>query len=143
MKTLFILVFILIGINISYAQSNVEEAAKKEIIQINKEWINAVIKRDSVALEKILSPEFTLNGELPRDIWMNNTLHRLKTHSLKHIGDQKIALYGESAICTSTLYWKASYNGQQTIDGEFLVTDVWRKNNGKWQILIRMSKPKL
>jgi hypothetical protein len=142
MKTFLLLMLLAITVTISSAQSNEDDLAKREILQANREWMEAIIKRDSASLDKIVSQEFTLNGGLPRTMWMNNTLHHLTTSSLKHSAEPQISVYGNSAIATSTLYWKAAHDSGQKIDGEFLVTDVWKKNDGKWQVLIRMSKPK-
>lgn len=73
---------------------------------------------------------------------MNNALNNIATQSLVTIGEPIIAIYDNSATVTSTLFWKASINGKPAIDSEFLITDVWKKTNGQWQVLIRMSKPK-
>jgi hypothetical protein len=138
-RSIFLLAIIFVTSQVGHAQANTDEVSKKEILQVNQEWNNAIIRRDSATLEKILAPEFTLNGDLPRSEWMNNTLHRLETSALKNVEEPTITIYGLSAVSTSTIYWKATFDGRP-IDNEFTVIDVWKKNNGKWQVLIRMSR---
>ena len=141
MKKIFFFAFLLAAIiNKANAQSKVaEDSAKTEIMQLSKQWSEAIVNRDSVALERILSSEYTLNGSLPRNIWINNTLHNIVTDSLKVVGDQKITVYGDAAISEAIWYWKASF-GKQKINSEYWVNDIWKKNNGHWQVLIRMTK---
>lgn len=142
MKISVIILLLFVNTLICAGQNADDRATRQEIIRLNRQWNDAIIKRDSALLENLLAPEFTLNGGLPRPVWMSNTLRRLTTTALHTIGEENIAVYGESAICSSTLLWRASMDGGRSIDGEFLVTDIWKKNNGKWQVLIRMSKPK-
>jgi hypothetical protein len=141
MKSIILQVFSIVAMQICNGQPN-DELEKKTVLQLSQEWNTAVMKRDSATLEKILTPEFTLNGNLPRMIWMNNTLHHISTASIKTIGEPVVTIYDGSAIVTSILYWKASFDGKPAVDGEFIITDIWKKNKDQWQVLIRMSKPK-
>ena len=141
MKKFFLFTFLLGAlVNKTNAQSKAnEDSVKAEIMKLSKQWSEAIVNRDSVTLEKILSPEFTLNGSLPRNKWISNTLHNIVTDSLKVVGDQKITIYGGAAISEATWYWKASF-GNQEINSEYWVNDIWKKDNGHWQVLIRMTK---
>jgi ketosteroid isomerase-like protein len=141
MKLLTILLVFLIGTNFLSAQSNAsEETTKKEILQLSENWSSAIINRDSVALEKVMAPEFTLNVSLPRKVWMNNTLHHLKTEQLKMIKEPKVTVYNDVIICEAVWHFKASFDGKQMVDSDYLITDIWKKNNVNWQILMRISK---
>ncbi len=141
MKSLTILLVFLIGTNILSAQSNAsEETTKKEILKLSEDWSSAIINRDSVALEKIMDPEFTLNVSLPRKLWMNNTLHHLKTEKLKMVQEPKVTIYDDVIICEAIWHFKASFDGKQMVDNDYLISDIWKKNNGNWQILMRISK---
>lgn len=142
MKKLLSLILLIGTLSVAKAQSTDDKAAQDELLALNRAWNTAVIQRDSSRLENLLAPEFTLNGALPRSVWINNTLHRLNTTVLETIGKESISIYGQSAICTSILRWKASFDGNAPQDGEYHITDIWKKNNGQWQVLIRMSRPK-
>jgi hypothetical protein len=125
-----------------------EDSIKTEIRKLSDEWNNALITRDSATLERILSPEFTLSSNsgplLQRKDWMNNTLHGLVTDSAAFMGEQKITVYGNEAISEAVLHWKVrniDKDGRTILrNNESLVADIWRLNNGRWQVTHRISK---
>ena len=129
-------------------QTMKEDSIKTEIRKLSYEWNNALITRDSATLERILSPEFTLSSNsgalLQRKDWMNNTLHGLITDSAAFIGEQKITVYGDEAISEAVLHWKVrnmDKDGRTILrNNESLVADIWRLNNGRWQVTHRISK---
>lgn len=144
MKNLFILWLLLVLINCSgkaqYSQG-AKDSAQSEIIQLTNEWNNAIINRDSLLLDKILSPEYSLNGAVSRDVWMNNTLHHYDTDTLKNISPLVITFYGQAIKSEGTYFWKATYDGKPRINADYTVTDIWIKRNGHWRVILRMSLP--
>ena len=129
-------------------QTPKEDSIKTEIIKLSQEWNLALINRDSLTLDRILSPEYILssaNGSLlSRKEWMNNTLHGLVTDSAAFIGPQKITVYANEAISEGVLHWKVKNTDKygRTIlrNSETLVADIWRFNDGRWQVIRRISK---
>jgi hypothetical protein len=75
---------------------------------------------------------------------MNNTLHGLVTDSAAFIGPQKITIYANEAISEGVLHWKVKNtdkNGRTILrNSETLVADIWRFNDGRWQVIRRISK---
>jgi len=140
-KILFLLL-LLITINFSSKAQfspGAIDSAKTEIQQLTTEWNKAIITRDSVALDKILAADYSLNGSVARNVWMNNTLHHLATDTLLVLGQLNITFYGQAAKSEGSFFWKASFDGKLRINGEYAVTDIWIRRNGHWQILLRMS----
>lgn len=148
MYRLIIFSFFVFIFNLATAQTPKEDSIKTEIIKLSQEWNLALINRDSLTLDRILSPEYILssaNGSLlSRKEWMNNTLHGLVTDSAAFIGTQKITVYANEAISEAILHWKVKNtdkNGRTILrNTESLVADIWRFNNGKWQVIRRISK---
>lgn len=142
MKKIFLFAFLLVGIKLTInAQSKGEEdSAKTEIKQLTQEWNKAIINRDSATLVKVMSPDYTINGFFPLQPWMENTLHHYTTDSLEILGDQKITVYDGIASSEAYWYWKASRDGVPKVNTEYWVNDIWKKNNGHWQVFIRMTK---
>ena len=116
-----------------------KDSARIEIEQITAEWDKAIINRDSSTLDKILTPEYSLNGMVTRNAWMANTLHHIATDTLKLLGGPVISFYGQAVKAEAVFFWKASLDGKPVINAEYAVTDIWIKRNGHWQVLIRMS----
>jgi hypothetical protein len=144
MKNTIIIWLLLILTNYSgqaqYSQG-AKDSAQIEILQLTNEWNNAIVTRDSILLNKILGPEYSLNGSVSRDIWMNNTLHHLDTDTLKIVIPLVITFYGQAIKSEGTYFWKASYDGKPRINSNYVVTDIWIKRNGHWQVILRMSLP--
>ena len=142
MKIAFLVILLNIGYQpISNAQiTGAEDSAKVEIRQLTHDWNQAIINRDSLVLEKLLDPDYSLQGSLPRNKWINNTLHHFSTEILQVEGEQIIFVFGDAALSQATFYWKAAFDGTPRIDNKYWVNDIWKKNNGSWQILMRMTK---
>lgn len=140
--------FILFVCNVATAQTLKEDSIKTEIMKLSAEWNRAMVERDSLTLDKILSPDYSLNSSngtlVHRKEWINNTLHGLVTDSAEFIGQQKITVYVNEAISEAVLHWKVKNtdkNGRTILrNNESLVADIWRLNNGRWQVIHRVSK---
>ena len=124
-----------------------KDSARMEIQQLTNDWNEAIIHPDSAKLDKILAAGYSLNGSVNRNVWMTNTLHYLTTDTLEILGALNITFYGQAAKSEGVFYWKAAYatgaihSGPSQINAELLVTDIWIKRDGHWQVLMRMSLP--
>src|SRR5664279_988623 len=49
---------------------NAADSAQTEILQLTGDWNDAIIKRDSLVLDKILASDYSLNGLVNRAAWM-------------------------------------------------------------------------
>ncbi len=139
------LLFLLTCENIN-AQTTKEDSIKIEIIKLSEEWNKALIRQDSGTLDRILSKEFVLSSAsgqlLKRKEWMHNSIHELMTVSAAFVAEQKITVYTNEAISEGVLQWEVSNTQHKTRNSEFYVADIWRFNNGKWEVIRRLSKLK-
>ncbi len=73
-------------------------------------------------------------GEVPRSRW----LEVLADYIIDSydFSDVKIHAYGDTAVMRSRYTQKATVGGQDR-SGSMLVTDVWVKRDGRWQIVAR------
>jgi hypothetical protein len=148
MRRLQFLTFFLLICNLANGQTPKEDSIKTAIIKLSAEWNEALVNRDSATLERILSSDFTLSSLggslLPRKEWLTNSLHGLVTDSAAFIGAQKITVYGNEAISEAVLHWKVrntNKDGRVILrNNENLVADIWRLNDGRWQVVHRISK---
>jgi ketosteroid isomerase-like protein len=109
-------------------------------------WMNAVKNRDLATLETILAPEFHLTiavagqplWEGTRESYLEKcrgwyVIHSFEFHEVRPL------VHGDIAVVTSRYSQKATLGGTQDRSGEFLLTDVWRKRDGRWQVAVRYS----
>lgn len=112
---------------------------------LEQDLAQAVSKRNAVALELLLAPEFSTRSgkkEISRSEWLD-LLPNLRTRSLEVeevSGDQ----FGEVAVIEATLHWRAQTKSPRhpahTLTGVYRVTDVWARRDGRWQLCSRASK---
>lgn len=101
-------------------------------------WSNAIARRDVAAAEAFLAPEYALMapgiGEMPRDKW----LAALPDYVIQsyEFSDVKLQIYGETAVVRSRYRQQATVFGKDR-SGAMLVTDVWVKRDGRWQVVAR------
>lgn len=120
--------------------SDQTQALKAEIVQLANDWMGALIRHDMPALERFLGEEFALQapdlGRMDRARWLQ-TSPNYNIDSLKYDNIQ-VHLYGDVAVMQSRAISKAMFQGQDR-SREFLLTDVWVKRDGRWQVVARHS----
>jgi hypothetical protein len=116
-----------------------KDSAKMEIQQLTADWNRAIVNRDSLTLDKLLAPDYSLNGSVSRNTWMNNTLHHIATDTLEILNENNFSFYGQAASSAAVFFWKASLDGKPVINAEYICNDIWIKRNGHWQVIIRLS----
>jgi hypothetical protein len=114
--------------------------------QLEQEFGDAILHKDAGALERLVGPEYALRiadvpqSSLPRAIWMDNSLHRLKPESVeqRHHAARKLA--DDLAVVSVVWTTKASTEGRD-FSGDFYIVDFWKNRAGNWQIIARYSSP--
>ena len=121
---------------------------QQEIADAEVAWAEAVRRKDKVAADQLVADEFRLTGpELHRlstgraatkDMWML-TLERIDVQSFA-LRDIQVTTFGSSAVAfvQATIVW--SIEGR-ALPSEYLLTDLWVKRDGRWQVVTRISEP--
>jgi hypothetical protein len=120
---------------------------EREILALQHAWMKAVMAHDAATLKDILADEFTLtsvhsSGELVNKPQYIGSFGKVK-NSLFSFRDVIIRIYGEMAVVNSR--FNQQYVGDhKEAAGDFLLTDVWVKRDGRWQAISRhASRPAL
>jgi hypothetical protein len=67
--------------------TDIDPGLMEQLRQAEKQFCDAIVHKNAQVLEHLVGPEYTLRtadipqGSLPRAIWMDNTLNRLKAES--------------------------------------------------------------
>ena len=111
-----------------------------ELVSRSHAWMEAVQRKDTEALKRILAPEFAYTasgqGKLSRDGWLE-LLHIYDLHHFEFT-ETDIRHYAEVAIVISRYRQTASVGGVPR-SGDFLITDVWASQEGSWRVVARSS----
>jgi len=112
-------------------KASVEQA----LMQMERDWTEAQLKKDAARLDKILADDWVGQGP-PGITTKSQTLADLKSGDYKldsiTLGDMKVRVFGDTAVVTGSDDEKSSTKGKDT-SGHYTWTDVFAKRRGRWQ----------
>ncbi|MGH9824668.1 MAG: DUF4440 domain-containing protein [Blastocatellia bacterium] len=124
------------------ATTTAPSSPDQEFLKLEQDWMGAVGKHDQDSLRKLTADEFTLTsaystGDLSNKAdFLKNAAEVNGLEFTYH--DFAVHTYGDLAVVKTRL--KSSYTaGGQERGGDFLITDVWVKKEGQWQMMTRHS----
>jgi len=119
-----------------------DKTTQAEVRAAAQRWSEAIVNRDIATAEVLLAPEYALMaadlGEMSRDRWLA-ALPDYVVHSYE-FDDVRIHVYGDTAVMRSRYRQSATVFGKDR-SGTMLVTDVWVKRDGRWQVVARHTSP--
>ncbi len=103
---------------------------------LERSWVNAQQRRDSVALDSLLAPEFLLTEgahgtPLSRDQYIAAVLHTATEDAIR-LQDLRAVHHGDSATVVSRFHCTVVRGGQPTVTFQFRTTDLWIHRKGRW-----------
>ena len=113
--------------------------------KLERDWMDAVQKKDRVALDAILAPEFSARSSadpehsVSRADWIREALTNSEIRSFSFRAMTIRAFLGV-AIVSFVESEQTTAQGKED-NGERLVVDVWQANHGKWQPAMRFFNP--
>ena len=131
------------------AQSQAKQSkAEREILALNREWADAMVRGDRAALERIFSDDLVVtsgDGTLrDKKGEIGDGGPEIKTYFF-NTDDLRVRVYKGAAVVTGHAKWRINYNGRD-IDNERRYTCVYAKERGRWRMvamqLTRIQPPK-
>jgi ketosteroid isomerase-like protein len=114
-------------------------AVEAEVRAASAEWSEAIQRRDVRAVEQFLGHEYSLMapgfGEVARSRWLEVLAEYVI--DIYDFSDVKIHAYGDDTAVMRSKYTQKATVGGQDRSGSMLVTDVWVKRDGRWQVVAR------
>ncbi|MGA2363064.1 MAG: nuclear transport factor 2 family protein [Candidatus Aminicenantales bacterium] len=110
--------------------------AEQEIIKLEQQWGDALVKRDVVFLDRILAEDYMFTSPEGEVLTKAQMLAMLKSgedvvsSAVNH--DLKVRVYGDAAVVTGYSTYKETVKGKD-ISGQYRWTDTWIKKAGRWQ----------
>jgi ketosteroid isomerase-like protein len=115
------------------------------IDSLEREWRDALCAKDIDRLRSLIHPEFTLIGTrwtgpftMSREEWLEAIQKRELISIDLDIKDAVV--FDEMMVGTVEARWKVAYLGR-AIEDCVLLTDVWVRDDGRWQVVRRHSSP--
>lgn len=116
------------------------DRAQQEIRSLYNQWMEAVQHRDTSTLDHILGEEYIYTasgqGRWTRQGWLETVpVYEIHSFEFPHID---VRVYGDVAVAVCEYRQTATVRGEVR-SGDFLITDVWVKRDGRWQVVARSS----
>lgn len=109
---------------------------EKALLQMERDWMEAIKNRDKATLERLLADDFVSIS------WDGKTYNKVDGIAANLTPDSqldsytltplKVRIYGDAAVVTGGDTEKSSFKGKDT-SGQYAWTDVYVKRNGRWQ----------
>lgn len=114
----------------------------QELFQtLERNWIEAVQRRDSDAVDALLAPEFMSwtsedpENPTPRAEWVQHAFAHVESGTLTP-GAMSIRAFVGSALVSFQLTHTDVIDGKQQTQRYFII-DLWEVNHGRWQVADR------
>jgi ketosteroid isomerase-like protein len=109
---------------------------------LENQWAGIVERRDAEAAGAFLADDFVLTStggvgpHVPKQEWLE-ALGEIDTRSLE-CRDVDARVFGDVAVVSARLRWDASLRDQD-LTGDYAVTDVFTRGDGRWLASWRIS----
>ncbi|HEY4776629.1 MAG TPA: nuclear transport factor 2 family protein [Candidatus Acidoferrales bacterium] len=139
---LFMLTVAVIGIfpirAAEHVDANPGEKTKKEVLQVERELSQAVLKNDTSTLDRIFADQMVWLTSTGQFLSKTEVLADIRARNLAEFSfksnDDELRVYGDTVV----LYRKTPGNEKDSNKNEILpktITDVFVKQDGKWKIV--------
>jgi ketosteroid isomerase-like protein len=118
------------------------QSAEQELIKLENEWADAVVRNDSAFHDRILADDYTgtdADGSIytkAQEIAVLKSGELEITSCVHH--ELKVRVYGDAAVVTGLSTTKGTYKGKE-FDWRLRWTDTWVKLTGHWQCVAEHS----
>ena len=125
------------------SQTPQKVADERQIRPLQSEWMQAWVEQDRSTIERILAPEYQLivssmpDRPVTREQWIG-MLPRYTAEGFEY-EKMSVRIFGDTAVVSSLLTPKNAKVDRVDRSFTFFITDVWRKRDGRWQVVGRYS----
>jgi ketosteroid isomerase-like protein len=114
-----------------------------ELARVEEDWMRAMQERDEEALERMVAHGFRFTAvhlhpePMTREQWMEAALggYKIVSFAYEHMD---IDVFGDTGIVHARYSQMASFDAVN-LSSAFLLTDVWSRIDGRWQVVARHS----
>ena len=130
----YLFLFLLSGPTYLSAQA---APTKHQIAALEDAWIQAVIKRDAAAFNRLLGPDFVYTEDhriYTKDQLIKEITTGSDTVTSGRNEDLVVRVHGTTAIATGWLIL-AGRGGAASFERRYRYTDTWLKTGGRWRVI--------
>jgi len=141
---LFAVLLIVVAPTLVLCQSKQSDKAAKELMQIERDWVTASLRRDKAWLERFFADEFVsthpTSGTIKNKVReIADTIDETQTPDSMTLGEMKVIVAGKTAIVNGKAFETGGVHKLADRNRGYLFTDTFIKRGGRWQLLASHS----
>jgi ketosteroid isomerase-like protein len=109
---------------------------EQELIKLERDWIDALIKHDWAFIDRILAEDYTTTDSDGVIINKAQEMAVIKSGeeaiTSAATDEFRVRVYGDAAVVTFRWVYKGQVKGKES-SGEERYTDTWIRRDGRWQ----------
>jgi ketosteroid isomerase-like protein len=119
------------------------EEDRKELAEVEEDWMRAMQERDEARLEELVAEGFRFTAlhlapePMSREQWMGAALGGYHIVSFAY-QSMDIDVFGDTGVIHARYSQIANYDAVNLSHG-YRLTDVWARIDGRWQVVARHS----
>jgi ketosteroid isomerase-like protein len=110
-----------------------DNAAPAQLEKLERDWIAAIVAKDTATLERLLADDFAGTTNEQR-YSKADAIEDVKTgtHESLQLEDVEVRVFGDTAVATMVQNEKSRHDNED-FSGRYFFTNVWVKRNGEWR----------
>jgi len=135
----------LVGFSLAIGTASAQQQSSHEeqVLQLEKGYCTAFLKRDAAWLDKYLADDYMGVDSRGRSESKAEALASLKDPQSAYTSctekDLKVRVYGDAAVATGRQIYSGTFKGQQYKDRDVRWTDTFVRKGGRWQVVAAHS----
>lgn len=122
----------------SFSPAQVNSGDEKKLVAMEHKWTAAYKARDISMLSSLLADDFVITVEdgstYGKEGYIAHTADKSTHVEVAEMSDLKARMHGNTAIITGAYHERGTSKGK-SYEYRDRFTDVWIKNDGKWQVI--------
>ncbi len=120
------------------------DAVEREILDFAEQWAKAIVSNNAAAIGSFMADDWVIVGEnevtkKPDFLaWIESG--DLTHETMEMVGEERIQIYGETAVLTARVTNNGHYKNQPFSADEW-TTDVFRQREGTWSCVLSQVTP--
>jgi len=115
-----------------------------EIIQLERDWVAAIVNKDVATLDRILADDFVgtsiKGGVFHKSDAIDDIKNGVYVVQSMDMDEVSANVYENAAVAFTSQDEKSTYMGNNS-GGHFHFTNTWIRQNGKWQVVASHGSP--
>ncbi len=125
-----------------YGCASAPTDTEEDLIARDRAWAAAVVAKDFIALESIISPELIYchsSGQLDTaQVYMNSLRSGASDYQVIDISTISAKLFGDTAVVNARANFRVLVGGEQ-INNSIVYTHVYQKVEGSWRMIAHQA----